>query len=356
MRSIYEIYGSNAYEMTIALMNAADIASRIPKGASIALKPNLVVAADPDSGATTHPGVLSGAIEYLQQHGFENICVMEGSWVGDRTGRAMRVVGYDKVCAAYNVPFYDLKQDETEIVQSAIGPMSVCRRALETDYLIDLPVLKGHCQTAMTCALKNLKGCLPDKEKRHFHTLGLQKPIGALAAVIKPQLIIVDSICGDLDFEEGGTPVHTNRMFLGFDPVQIDAYGSSLMGLSLEDVPYIQYAEQYGAGKSAFSAEDVIRLNQPQDSVVYPRPTGIVANLTRNVHQNRACSACFASLVRALHVRGACSEPLYIGQGYRGKEIDGIGIGMCCSKANICVRGCPPSADDILRVLDEHGC
>ena len=97
MRSIYEIYGSNAYEMTIALMNAADIASRIPKGASIALKPNLVVAADPDSGATTHPGVLSGAIEYLQQHGFENICVMEGSWVGDRPERAMRVAGYDKV-------------------------------------------------------------------------------------------------------------------------------------------------------------------------------------------------------------------------------------------------------------------
>lgn len=357
MRSIYEIYGCNAHDMTLALMDAADIASRIPKGASIALKPNLVVAADPDSGATTHPGVLSGAIEYLQKHGFKDICVMEGSWVGDRTGRAMRVAGYDKVCAVYDVPFYDLKQDETQVVQSAIGPMSVCRRALETDYLIDLPVLKGHCQTVMTCALKNLKGCLPDKEKRHFHTLGLQKPIGALAAVVKPSLIIVDSICGDLDFEEGGTPIHTNRMFLGFDPVQIDAYGRSLMGLSPDDVPYIRYAEQFGAGKSDFSEKDIIRLNQPQDSVVYPCPTGIVANLTRNVHQNRACSACFSSLVRALHMRGSCSEPLYIGQGYRGKEIDGVGVGvgMCCSKASICVRGCPPSAEDILRVLDEHG-
>ena len=52
----------------------------------------------------------------------------------------------------------------------------------------------------MTCALKNLKGCLPDREKRRFHALGLQKPIAALGAALKPRLIVVDSICGDLDF------------------------------------------------------------------------------------------------------------------------------------------------------------
>ena len=34
----------------------------------------------------------------------------------------------------------------------------------------------------MTCALKNLKGCLPDREKRRFHALGLTKPIAALGA------------------------------------------------------------------------------------------------------------------------------------------------------------------------------
>ena len=66
-------------------------------------------------------------------------------------------------------------------------------------------------QTVMTCALKNLKGCLPDREKRRFHTEELMRPIAALAAAIRPKLIIVDSICGDLNFEEGGNPVHTNR-------------------------------------------------------------------------------------------------------------------------------------------------
>ena len=353
MSAIYQIYGKDAHEMTVQLMQAADVASRIPKGAAIALKPNLVVAARSESGATTHAGALSGAIEYLQSKGFENISVIEGSWVGDRTERAMRVCGYDRVCETYGVPFYDLERDATVQVQTKVGPIAVCKRAYEADFLVDLPVLKGHCQTVMTCALKNLKGCISDQEKRHFHTLGLHKPIGALAAVLKPHLIIVDSICGDLDFEEGGTPVQTNRMMLGFDAVQMDAYGCRLLGISTAEVPYIDYAEKWGAGSSEIG--QVISLNQPQAEANAARPSGTVAGLTRNVHQDRACSACFASLVRALYATGAGkSLPIYIGQGWQGKEVDGLGVGRCVNCAPMHISGCPPTAEAIAEYLLEN--
>ena len=69
MGKIYEIFGFEPHSMTYALMERAQIASHIPAGASVALKPNLVVAVPPESGATTHAGVLSGAIEYLKDHG-----------------------------------------------------------------------------------------------------------------------------------------------------------------------------------------------------------------------------------------------------------------------------------------------
>ena len=197
MSSIYEIFGSDAYQMTISLMEAAGVSNMIPKSALIALKPNLVIDGDPDSGATTHPGVLSGCIEYLQSNGFSDICVMEGSWVGDRTERAMKTCGYDRVCQKYSIPFYDLKKEKTRTVQTALRPMEITCRALDTDFLIDLPVLKGHCQTLMTCALKNLKGCLPDREKRKFHADGLIKPIAALAAFLKPtSFFFFHLICG----------------------------------------------------------------------------------------------------------------------------------------------------------------
>ena len=175
MSRIYEIFGTNAHAMTRALMESAGAACKIPSGASVALKPNLVVAASPETGATTHAGVLSGAIEYLRDHGFRDISIIEGSWVGDDTGRAFRAAGYEAVGKKYGVPLFDLKRDKTRRVDTPLRPMDICCRALDADYLINLPVLKGHCQTAMTCALKNCKGCLPDREKRRFHAEGKSK-------------------------------------------------------------------------------------------------------------------------------------------------------------------------------------
>ena len=67
MATIYEMYGFSPHRMTIALMEAADVASMVPKGGRVALKPNLVAASSPDQGATTHAGVLSGAIQYLRE-------------------------------------------------------------------------------------------------------------------------------------------------------------------------------------------------------------------------------------------------------------------------------------------------
>ena len=350
MSKIFNIFGSNAHEMTKKLLDSSEAFKLVQPAQSIALKPNLVVAGTPENGATTHAGVLSGCIEYFLEHDIKNISVIEGSWVGDETIRAMKKAGYDKVCEKYKVPFYDLKKDKVKSIDTPIGKIDVCERALNADLLVNLPVLKGHCQTIMTCALKNLKGCLPDREKRRFHSLGLTKPIAALGAVLKTGLIIVDSICGDLNFEEGGNPVQTHRMYLGTDPVTIDAFGCKLMGLDINDVKYIKLSEKFGAGNSDLGENDIVNLNAPEDAGEYPRPSGTVAGLIRNVHENSACSACYASLVRALYVNSkGRRENIYIGQGWKNAKIpDGaLGIGNCCKNASRNVKGCPPSAKDI---------
>ena len=350
------IYGTEYKEMAKQLLEAADLAGRIPDaGSRIGLKPNLVSPSEASWGATTHPEIAAGTIEYLKEHGFENLVILEGSWVGDKTADAFEVCGYDRLVREYGVEFIDTQKDSFHTKDCAGMELEICDSVEHLDFLINLPVLKGHCQTVMTCALKNCKGCLPDKEKRRFHSEGLQKPIAALGAYLKPQLTIVDSICGDLNFEEGGTPIYTNRMYLGTDPVQIDAYGCMLMGLNLSQVPYIKMAEQFGGGSTAVSEADIVKLNEPEASASYPAPSGTVASLTKNVRQDSACSACYASLVRALYnakrsgVR--VTAPIYIGQAFQGQSLDGIGIGRCCSGASCPVKGCPPTAEAILAVL-----
>ncbi|MBQ8093956.1 MAG: DUF362 domain-containing protein [Clostridia bacterium] len=357
MSKIYQVYGQSAHEMTLQLLETAQAVRLVPSQGNVVLKPNLVIAGTPESGATTHPGVLSGCIEYFQSHGVQQISVMEGSWIGDNTMRAMQVAGYDQVCRKYNVPFFDLKKDKTRTVETAIGKMDICQSALDAGLLVDLPVLKGHGQTIMTCALKNLKGCLPDREKRHFHAMGLHRPIAALGAYLKPRLIVVDSICGDLDFEEGGNPVTMNRMYLGTDAVQLDAYGCQLMGIDLEAVPYIFLCEQFGGGSTAMDPSDLVELNHPEAGMEtkFRKPAGIVGRITRNVQADSACSACFAALARALYVGNMQgTSDMHIGQGWRGKSFEGIGIGNCCSGGTSCVHGCPPTADAVLEALTKQ--
>jgi hypothetical protein len=124
------------------------------------------------------------------------------------------------------------------------------------------------------------------------------------------------------------------------------------MGLRPEEVPYIELAERYGAGRASWCDDDLVLLNEPSEADAYVRPSGEVAHLTRNVHEREACSACFAALVRALYTSGrGRNQDIYIGQGWDGGAPRGLGIGRCCRGAEECVPGCPPTAESIARHL-----
>ena len=76
MSKIYQIYGQDAHDMTLRLLEAAEAIRLVPDGGSVALKPNLVIAGTPESGSTTHGGVLSGCIEYFRAHGVQDISII----------------------------------------------------------------------------------------------------------------------------------------------------------------------------------------------------------------------------------------------------------------------------------------
>ena len=355
------IHGTDYKSMTIRLLTAAGLAEDIgDTGKSVALKPNLVTTSTPSSGATTHAELLAGTIEYLQDHGFKNISIMEGSWVGAHTDGAMRLCGYDKVCQKYGVPFVDLQRDKATEYDCKGMRIKICDRAMAVDYMITMPVLKGHCQTIVTCALKNAKGVIPNSEKRRFHTLGLHKPIAHLNTVAKHDFILVDNICGDLDFEEGGNPVTMNRI-LGFkDPVLCDAFVCDSMGYSVDDIPYIRLAEQLGVGSADTSKANMIYLNEAAKAAGIPKMSRRVQSLARFADPRDACSACYGSLIYALdrlNDRGLLNKhaaPICIGQGYQGQTIDAVGVGRCTAGCKASLAGCPPKAADMLAFLEEN--
>lgn len=354
--AIHVIYGHDVQSMVMDVLHRMNATSLIPKNARIGIKPNLVVPKPHTSGATTDPAIVAGIIEYLRDQGYDNIAILEGSWVGARTADAFKACGYTSLSKRYNVPLIDLQKDAG--VECSVDGMSltVCKSMLDIDYLINVPVLKGHCQTLMTCALKNLKGCIPDSEKRRYHTIGLHRPIAYLNKALRQDLIIVDGMMGDLDFEEGGNPMAMNRIIAGTDSVQMDAYVADLMGVSITDVPYITLAEKLGVGSCRI--DDVREYDQDKKRMI-ATPSRRNPSLTRWIDERDACSACYGCLMHALkrledggRLR-SLPDKIHIGQAYQGQILDGIGVGVCTKGCAVSVPGCPPTAKDILLVLDE---
>ncbi len=355
------VYGENPREMVETLLAQLKPETALRPGATIGLKPNLVLDKPAASGATTHPEIVEGIIRYFQAKGYSDLVIMESSWVGAATEEAFRVCGYRELAAQYGVELVDLKKDRTIKKKGEYGEITVCTAPLAVDFLINLPVLKAHCQTLLTCALKNLKGCIPDHEKRRFHRLGLHEPIAQLAAVLPVHLTIVDAICGDLTFEEGGNPVPMGRLLAGTDPVLLDSYAASLLGLTAAEIPYLDLAAKLGVGTTDLTGAVVTEVNPEAKQAGGFRLSGRAKTLARYVEERDACSACYGSLIHALHRMAEAGElealkygnkKIKIGQGFRGEKGGGIGIGTCTRALDDALTGCPPTAREIRAFLE----
>jgi len=354
------IYGKDITAMTARLAEEANLADLIAdRGKRIGLKPNLVAAKPASSGATTHPEIAAGLILYLKKNGFNNLAILEGSWTGCSTAQAFKICGYSKLADETGVQLIDTKRDKTKICDCEGMKLEICESALSIDFMINLPVLKGHCQTRLTCALKNNKGLIPDREKSRFHTLGLTKPIACLNTVLRNDFIIVDGICGDHDFELGGNPVYRGLLAAARDPVLCDAWAASIMGLSLDAVPYIKLAEKLKVGSADLRSAKIRELNSADapSNAASTAAGDKVRRLARYIAEDDACSSCYASLIYALSNMNQgqldrLKEKICVGQGFKGKQ-GNLGIGQCCAGFKKFCPGCPPSGADVLAFLGE---
>ena len=391
---IIKIHGKNYKDMARQVLEYAGLAPLIgDRSRKIALKPNVLGTSTPETGAVTHPEIVRAVIEYLQENGFKYITIMEGSWVGDNTARAFKRLGYYEIADEYGVTLLDTTKDKTVTRDGKGMKITVCRKALETDFMINLPVLKGHCQTNVTCALKNMKGVIPNSEKRRFHTLGLHKPIAHLNTIVRQDFILVDNICGDLTFEEGGRPTVMDNILAFRDPVLCDAYACGVVGYHVDEVPYIGLAERLGVGSADLSKAETADLNRLQaggaskteNNHAEGRQSGSRSTLKHNdgrtghtVSEDSqiaaggragelaaytapydACSACYSNLLSALDdldKEGLLKDglpPVAIGQGYK-KKSGGTGVGKCTSCFEKSIGGCPPSSEAMRKFLEEN--
>jgi uncharacterized protein (DUF362 family) len=151
--------------------------------------------------------------------------------------------------------------------------IEIVRDFLECDTIINVPIFKDHRGTRYTGVLKNIMGATSRTTNEFFHagsgsgggyndTAFLSQCIADAQLVRKPTLCLGDGtevISTNGPFGPGNV-VQPRRVVAGTDGVAVDAFGSSLLGLNVEDIAMIRLAEELGIGSTRLEGMHIDRI------------------------------------------------------------------------------------------------
>lgn len=217
----------------------------------ILIKPNLVEALHPP--ITTPARLIAVLVEYLKSITDARIIIGEGCGAVDyETHYAFSQLGYAKVAEQCRVELIDLNHEELVHLKR-----SECRRWPEMylpriamdSFLLSVPVLKAHTLAGMTMTLKNMMGLVPPDhyrsgvswKKSAFHN-GIQAGIADLNRYRTPDFTLLDATVGMPQAHLWGPSCDppVNRLAAAYDPVALDAYGTSLLHKDWRQIDHIR--------------------------------------------------------------------------------------------------------------------
>ncbi|MBD3204143.1 DUF362 domain-containing protein [Candidatus Woesearchaeota archaeon] len=208
----------------------------------ILLKPNLCDPIPPEKAATTHPLFVKAVIEIVKESGAIPIIgeLSAGNSSG-RTAESFEVCGINKIAKETNtriINFQEQKFIPKDIDNYYVLEKTDFAESLdEIDSIINIPKLKTHGITHITCAVKNFFGCIHPLEREYLHKNfsepeEFSKGIVDIYSIIRPKvaLNIVDAVVA-MEGDEGpsyGNPIKLGYVISGKDAVSVDAAAAKL--------------------------------------------------------------------------------------------------------------------------------
>lgn len=372
-------------------------------GAKVFVKPNIVfwtrACSFPRWGVITTTRVLEDVLVLLRERGAGEIVIGEGM-VGDPRDRktpahAFETLGYNELAHRYGAKVVNVMERPFEEV--SLGPgvsLRFNRDALESDFFVNLPVLKTHNQTVVSLGIKNLKGLLDLSSRKKCHSpdpdCDLDAHVALLPGPIPPGLTLIDGI---YSLERGpafdGRARRSDLLVASPHLLTADLVGAHLLGHDPAAVPHLARAAAAAGRSTALShikivGEDVqIKAHFHDASFPYESgpqgemPRALVRQGLRGLFYRKfdgtMCTYCSALNGLALTaIRGAWQGEDFPGvEVLTGKKMEPapgmaatVLIGKCMTRKNsghnhiskeYTVPGCPPDPGDLARALQGAG-
>ena len=237
-------------EIRNSIAKALDLIDFNPKNTvkSVAVKPNLCYYWDAATGYTTDPQVVAGIIDLVRERygmGIE-IQVVEADATAMRTKYAFLTLGYEKLAKEKKVKLFNLSSDSiTEKKVKVRGReiiFKIPQTLLNVDLFVNVPKLKIMRETKITCAFKNIYGCIASPRKIVYHPF-LNEAIVGINKILRPDLTVVDGLVA-----LGRFPAKLGLLITSADPFSVDWVASQIAGYNPSSVKFLKIAMKEKVG------------------------------------------------------------------------------------------------------------
>ena len=233
-------------------------------GATVVIKPNLVIRRRPDEATTTHPDVVAAVIRAARRRGAGRVIVAESSG-GPYTKAAMNLIfsgcGITEVCeregAELNTDFGISTVDHPDAI--LCHQFSLINPIVQADVLINIAKLKTHSMTGLSGAVKNLFGCVPGLTKPEMHCQypdksQFQQMIVDLCTLVRPTVSFVDAIdCMEGDGPTGGSKRFVGAVLSGLNPFAVDIAVCHLIAVDPDSIFMLRHGMAQGISPTSLS-------------------------------------------------------------------------------------------------------
>jgi uncharacterized protein (DUF362 family) len=215
---------------------------------SVVIKPNLCYYWDAATGYTTDPQVVAGIIDVVRERFGDgvNIKVAEADASAMRTKYAFPILGYEKLAQEKRVELFNLSNDVLVDKTVRVGERDISFKVpevlLKSDLFVNVPKLKIMRVTRITCAMKNVFGCIGFPRKFVYHPF-LDEAIVGINKVLKPHVTVVDGLVA-----LGRFPIKLRLVMAGVDPFVVDCVASQIMGYKPNGVRFLKIAAKEKLG------------------------------------------------------------------------------------------------------------
>lgn len=378
--------------------------AHMPRDARVFIKPNIAywtrAVPFPKWGVVTTSRVVHDMVLLLKEHGVRDIVIGEGTVTWDPRDRETarhicKTLGYHILEKRYGIKFINTFERPFERVDLGDGiELHFNRDILQSDFVVNLPVLKTHNQTKVSLGTKNLKGTIDITSRKKCHSADPEKDlnymVSRLPLKMPPMFVLVDGIYSN---ERGpafdGRLRRSDILVASADLLSADMAGAKIMGFDPADVPHLAHVaanqgrpldlsdvEIVGRGIDEVASphafdHDYMRTkdgvlpkpmaDQGIQGLSYPKYdlsmctycsgiNGLILNAIRSVWEGRPWDDIEVLTGKIMTPSSGKKKTLLIGRCMVRRNRDDPRINEM-----IAVKGCPPKTDEVVKALHRAG-